>query len=103
MLQKLQAKVSTGGGRAITYDGMIFDEGLRLDFIVEELIIYELKAVDEMNFVWEAQILRDRQKITSHFNIPSSGHLRPIRNRKILEIVPLLVTLLAGQFRIEQI
>ncbi len=32
--------------------------------------------------------LRARQKITSHFHIPSSGHLRPIRNRKILEIVP---------------
>jgi len=41
----------------ITYDGMIFDEGLRLDVFVEELIICELKAVDEMNPVWKAQIL----------------------------------------------
>jgi len=28
---------------------MIFDKGLRLDVLVEELIICELKAVDEMN------------------------------------------------------
>ena len=31
----------------ITYDGLIFDEGLRLDVLIEELIICELKAVDE--------------------------------------------------------
>ena len=30
---------------------------LPLDVLVEELIICELKAVDEMNPVWEAQIL----------------------------------------------
>ena len=33
----------------IVYDDMVFDEGLRLDVIVEELVICELKAVDEMN------------------------------------------------------
>lgn len=41
----------------IVYDGIEFEEGLRLDVLVEELIICELKAVDEMNPVWEAQIL----------------------------------------------
>lgn len=41
----------------IVYDGMTFDEGLRLDVFVEDLIICELKAVDEINPVWEAQIL----------------------------------------------
>ena len=39
------------------YDGIVFGEGLRLDVFVEELIICELKAVDEMNPVWEAQLL----------------------------------------------
>lgn len=33
----------------IVYDGMTFDEGLCLDIIVEDLIICELKAVDEIN------------------------------------------------------
>ena len=41
----------------IVYDGLIFNEGLRSDVLVEDLIICELKAVDEMNPVWEAQIL----------------------------------------------
>jgi len=42
---------------AIVYDGMTFDEGLRLDVLVEELIICELKAVEQMNSVWESQII----------------------------------------------
>ena len=41
----------------ISYDGMVFDEGLRLDVLVEGQIICELKAVDKVNPVWEAQIL----------------------------------------------
>ena len=41
----------------IKYDNIIFNVGLRLDVIIEDLIICELKAVDEMNSVWEAQIL----------------------------------------------
>ena len=60
----------------IVYDGMVFDEGLRLDVLVEELIICELKAVDEMNPVWEAQIL-SHLKLTGkrlgfliNFNVP---------------------------------
>jgi len=60
----------------IVYDEMIFDEGLRLDVLVEELIVCELKAVDEMNPVWEAQIL-SHLKLTGkrlgfliNFNVP---------------------------------
>jgi len=41
----------------IAYDGIIFEEGLRLDVLVENLAICELKAVDDMNPVWEAQVL----------------------------------------------
>ena len=60
----------------ITYDGIIFDEGLRLDVLVEELIICELKAVDEMNPVWNAQILSHlrltdkRLGFLINFNVP---------------------------------
>ncbi len=41
----------------IVYDNITFDEGLRLDVIVENCIICELKAVEIVNPVWEAQIL----------------------------------------------
>ena len=60
----------------IVYDGITFDEGLRLDVFVEELVICELKAVDQMNPVWEAQIL-SHLKLTNkrlgfliNFNVP---------------------------------
>lgn len=41
----------------LKYDGIIFDEGLRLDVLVENLIICELKAVTEVNRIWRAQLL----------------------------------------------
>ncbi len=45
---------------------MAFDEGFRLDVLVEGLVICELKAVDQMNLVWNAQIL-------SHLTQRASG------------------------------
>lgn len=41
----------------ITFDNLIFEEGLRLDVLVNDLVICELKAVETVNPVWEAQIL----------------------------------------------
>jgi GxxExxY protein len=41
----------------IFYDGLVFDEGLRMDVFVEEMIICELKAVDIVNPLWQAQIM----------------------------------------------
>ena len=41
----------------IVYDGITFQEGLRLDVLVEDKIICEIKAVDLVNPVWEAQVL----------------------------------------------
>ncbi len=41
----------------IVYDNLTFDEGLRLDVLVEDCVICELKAIETVNPVWEAQIL----------------------------------------------
>jgi GxxExxY protein len=46
----------------IRYDGLEFDEGLRMDVFVDQLVICELKAIDTINPVWEAQII-------SHLNL----------------------------------
>jgi GxxExxY protein len=60
----------------VEYDGITFDEGLRLDVIVEELIICEIKAVDKMNPVWEARLLSylkltgKRMGFLINFNVP---------------------------------
>jgi len=75
-LSKRELKCQRQVDIPITYDGMIFDEGLRIDVLVEELIICELKAVDEMNPVWEAQILSHlkladkRLGFLINFNVP---------------------------------
>ena len=60
----------------IIYDKMKFNEGLRLDVIVEDSIICELKALETVNPLWEAQIL-SHLKITNkklgfliNFNVP---------------------------------
>ena len=60
----------------ITYDGIYFDEGLRLDLLIEDLVIVELKAVDLVNAVWQAQII-SHLKLTGlnlgyliNFNVP---------------------------------
>jgi GxxExxY protein len=48
----------------IVYDELIFDEGLRLDVLVDDLVVCELKAKDELNPVWKAQII-SHLKITN--------------------------------------
>jgi GxxExxY protein len=60
----------------IAYDGLVFDEGLRLDILVEDLVIVELKAVDLVNPVWQAQVM-SHLKLTNrklgyliNFNVP---------------------------------
>ena len=41
----------------IIYQTLIIDDGLRLDLLVEDLIIVEFKAQENYHPVWEAQIL----------------------------------------------
>ena len=60
----------------IVYDGIQFTEGLRLDVLVEDLVVCELKAIDQVNPVWEAQLL-SHLKLTGkrlgyliNFNVP---------------------------------
>jgi GxxExxY protein len=41
----------------IEYEGLKIENGLRIDLLVEDIVIIELKAVDEMNPIYEAQLL----------------------------------------------
>lgn len=41
----------------IKYDGILLEHPLRIDVLVEGEIICEIKAVDKLNPVWEAQLL----------------------------------------------
>jgi len=64
----------------IIYDGIVFEEGLRLDLLIDRKVIVEIKAVDEVNPVWQAQIL-SHLKLTNlrlgyliNFNVPLIKH-----------------------------
>ncbi len=56
-LQKAGLKAERQVPIKILYDNIIFEEGLVIDLLVEDSVICELKAVDQVNPVWQAQIL----------------------------------------------
>lgn len=41
----------------IQYDGEIFDDGLRIDLLVENCVIIEVKAIEKLAPIHEAQLL----------------------------------------------
>jgi GxxExxY protein len=41
----------------VLYDGLVMDEGFRADLIVEDLVIVELKAVEQIHPVYPKQLL----------------------------------------------
>jgi GxxExxY protein len=41
----------------IKFDGVILESGLRLDLLVDKRVIAELKSVEKMNPVYEAQLM----------------------------------------------
>ena len=75
-LKKTGLKVERQVPISIVYDNIQFDEGLILDVLVENSVICELKAVEQVNPVWQAQIL-SHLKLTNkrlgyliNFNVP---------------------------------
>ena len=64
----------------IVYDELQFNEGLRLDVFVEEKVICEIKAIETVNPVWDAQVLshmrllKKRLGFLINFNVPNIGN-----------------------------
>ena len=60
----------------VEYDGVRLDAGLRLDLVVNDSVIVELKVVEKMNPVYEAQLLTylkltgKRLGLLINFNVP---------------------------------
>ncbi|MDP4285473.1 MAG: GxxExxY protein [Bacteroidota bacterium] len=57
-------------------DELFFEDGLRMDVLVDELVICELKSVEEIKRIWMAQII-SHLKLTNlrlgyliNFNVP---------------------------------
>ncbi len=60
----------------VVYDNITFDEGFRLDVLVEELVVCELKAIQQLAPIHEAQLM-SYMKLTGkrlgfliNFNVP---------------------------------
>lgn len=60
----------------LKYDSLIIEEGLRIDILVDGLVIVELKAQEYYHPVWEAQVLsymklsNNRLGLILNFNVP---------------------------------
>jgi len=76
-LDKVGLKAERQVPAPVVYNGIVFEMAFRLDVLVEELVICELKAVDMMHPVFEAQLL-SHLKLTAkrlgfliNFNVPT--------------------------------
>ena len=60
----------------LQYDKIIIDEGLRIDILIDGLVVVELKAQEYYHPVWEAQVLSylklnsNRLGFILNFNVP---------------------------------
>ncbi len=75
-LTKAGLKVQRQLDIPIFYDGIEFNEGFRLDILVEGKVIIEIKAIDAVNPIWEAQIISHLKLMNKklgfliNFNVP---------------------------------
>jgi GxxExxY protein len=65
---------------AITYNKLFIEDGLRVDILIDNLVIIELKAQETMHPVWQAQLL-SYLKLTNkrlgyilNFHVPLMKH-----------------------------
>ncbi len=56
-IRKSGLSVTTQVSLPIHYDGTVLESGLRVDMLVEKCVIVELKSVETMNPVYEAQLM----------------------------------------------
>ena len=56
-LRKRGFKVDVQCGLPIDYDGVLLDVGYRIDLLVEDAVIVEIKAVNEVHPIHHAQLL----------------------------------------------
>ncbi len=60
-LQKRGLTVTRQVTIPLVYDDMTFEDAIRLDILINNLVICEVKAVETVNAVWDAQILSQLQ------------------------------------------
>jgi GxxExxY protein len=75
-LTKRRLRVRRQVATPVIYGGVTLDAGFRLDLLVEEEVIVEIKAVEQMISLYEAQVLTylkmsgKRLALLINFNVP---------------------------------
>ena len=64
----------------IVYDEVKLDAGYRLDLLVEDLVIVELKAVETLNPVCEAQLLSYLKLSRKKLGLLINFHVQLLKN-----------------------
>lgn len=79
-LRKAGLEVKRQTDILITYDGLVFEEGLRLDVLVEDLVICEIKAIDHVNPVWKAQVISHLKLTNKRLGYLINFHVEVIKD-----------------------
>lgn len=75
-LQQRGLRVETQVQLPITYEGLKLEDALRLDLLIEDLVILEIKAAEDIHPIHEAQLLtylrlaHKRLGFLINFNVP---------------------------------
>ena len=76
LLESNDLKVERQVIAPINYNGIKFEEGFRIDLLIENLVVCEVKSLEQINPVWYAQVLT-QLKLTEkrlgfliNFNVP---------------------------------
>ncbi len=64
----------------LTYDGIVFDEAFRLDVLVDDLIVCEVKAAKDINAAHQAQLLTYLRFTGKHVGFILNFHAPLMKN-----------------------
>lgn len=79
-IQKDGVSVTRQVNVPIVFDGLNFEEGLRIDLVAGEKVIVEVKAVDIVNPVWEAQVISYLKMTGMQLGFVINFHVPLIKN-----------------------
>ena len=79
-IQKDGVSVTRQVNVPIIFDGLNFEEGLRIDLVAGEKVIVEVKAVDIVNPVWDAQVISYLKMTGMQLGFVINFHVPLIKN-----------------------
>ena len=79
-LRKRGFRVATQVGLPVVYDGVKLDLGYRIDLLVEDVVIVEVKCVEAIHPVHEAQLLSYLRLSGKHVGLLINFHLARLKD-----------------------